>query len=323
MIDIATNPGRNVVTLCALVLASALASPSAYADGFADGEAEPQRELTARDRALLHRSTTVKTAAPKPMDPLEVNRFTSVKDTPRKEIVLPGVLRIDGESAAALDPTRARRISMNNGGSQTVYVSVTDPNRIQLPFANPYLVSTDEVEIKKRPNSNNIYISFVNQKGPVTHPVQLFAEPPEGGVVLGLQLVPKRIPSQTIIVTDDAASSGAKNRLTNGSGGFIERVQTLLETVALGGVPHGFSSSNLQAPPVVLNGLLVEASKRLSNRSGDIYVYVVTNHGQAEALLQESEFDGESVQAVSIFPKPLLKPGEKTFVAVLTKKAEN
>lgn len=308
--------------LCAAALCGALASPLAFADGFADGDPDRAPEMTAKERALLHRSTTVKAQQPKVTDPLEVNRFAAVKDTPRKEIVLPGVLRVEGESLAALDPSRARKISMNNGGSQTVYVSVTDPNRIQLPFNNPYLVSTDEVEIKKRPNSNNIYISFTNQKGPITHPVQLFAEPPEGGAVLGLQLVPKRIPSQTIIVVDDAGV-GAGKRLATGSGEFIERVQTLLETVALGGVPHGFSASSVQAPPVVLNGLLVEANKRLSNRSGDIYIYVVTNHGKAEALLQESEFDGESVQAVSIFPKPLLKPGEKTFVAVLTKKPEN
>ena len=58
------------------------------------------------------------------------------------------------------------------------------------------------------------------------------------------------------------------------------------------------------------------------DRGEDLYVYTVSNPGTMDAHLREQEFDGEDVLAVSIFPKPLLRPGEKTDVIVLARKHE-
>lgn len=268
-----------------------------------------------------HLATQQKPPAPKAKarDPLKVEPGLAIKDTPTKEITLPGVMKIAGENAKALDFTRARVISLNNGGSQTVYLSATEPNRVQLPFPNPRVVGTTDLLIDKSATSNNVYIGF---KAGVIRPVQVFLEGQDGGPVLGLQAVPKNIPSQTIIVQDDAPAATAEQRKASKSGEYITSLQSLVETVALGSVPNGYSVVDERLPAVVMNGLMIEVNRRYSNREGDIYVYGVSNPGLVQATVRESEFDGDTVQAVSIFPKPVLAPGEKAQVIVIARKVK-
>jgi conjugal transfer pilus assembly protein TraK len=246
----------------------------------------------------------------------DVHPEIAVKDSKEKEIVLPGVMRISGESKHALDFTRARTISMTNGGSVSVYLSATEPNRIQLPFTNPHIVGTTDLVIDKRAGSNNVYIAF---KPGVQRATQIYFEPAESGPVLGLQLIPKNIPAQTILVEDAGFSTGAQKK-SHKSHDYISSMQSLMEIVALGGTPNGYSTIEMQLSPIVMNNLLVELERKLSHREGDIYVYKVTNPTEKQTMLRESEFDGDVVQAVSIYPKPLLMKDESTRVIVFAKK---
>lgn len=263
-------------------------------------------------RRMLNRAP----ALPKKVrDPLQANLAVAIKDTPQKELNLPGVMKIGAVDKAALDFTRTQKIELDNGASKTVWLSATEPNRIQLPFNDPYIVASDALDINKRANTNNVYITF--HEG-VKTPIQIFFEPSDGGVTQGLQLVPKNIPSQTIIVVDGAGQTGAR-KSSKGSD-YVANTQSLMETVALGGTPSGYSVIDIQSPPIGMNGLLVEPLKKLSSRDGDLYIYQVTNPGPHTATLRETEFDGENVSAVSINPKPLLNPGEKARVLVLVSK---
>jgi conjugal transfer pilus assembly protein TraK len=252
-------------------------------------------------------------------DPLVVEPSLAIRITPPKEVIFPGVTSIAGESEQLLDSSRARLISMTNGGSQTVYFSAHEPNRIQLPFINPHVISTTEVTVDKRSNSNNVYISF--DVG-VKRAVQIYLENPEGGPVLGLQLVPKNIHAQTVIVEDNAPVASATQRKDSRSSDHITAIQSLIETVSLGGIPNGYSVTDTVYPAIVMNGLMVQVLKRFSNRDGDIYLYGVTNPGKTQITVRESEFDGDTVQAVSIYPKPLLGPGDKTQVVVVARKVK-
>lgn len=262
-------------------------------------------------------------AAPKPSpkkewNSLEVNPAIAVKDNAQKEIVLPGVMKIQGAALNALDFTRARTVQMNNGGSVSIYLSSTEPNRIQLPFTNPHIIGTTDVMIDKRANSNNIYVGF--RQG-ATKPVPIFIETQDGnGPVLGLQLIPKAISSQTIIVEDVAPRSTAEQTKAAKSSEYITATQSLMETVGLGGTPNGYSIVELNVPPIAMNGLLVEVEKKLSNRESDIFIYKVTNPGPDATVVKEDEFDGDLVQAISIHPKPSLKMGEATKVIVIARK---
>ena len=241
------------------------------------------------------------------------------REAPAKEINLPGVIKIEGEPVAALDFGRAKIVQLSNGGAESVYLSATEPNRIQLPFINPHIIGTSDVRIERRANSNNIYIAF--QPG-VKRAVPIFIETPDGsGPVLGLQLVPKELPAQTIIVEDVSPplASAAKTKAEKSSE-YIESVQDAMEAVVNNTTPQGYSIVKLNVPPIAMNGLLVEVDKKLSGRANDFYIYKVSNPGQTATIVKEEVFDGDLVLAVSIHPRSNLKPGDQTTVVVMAGK---
>jgi conjugal transfer pilus assembly protein TraK len=298
---------RHLVALACLLLAS-----------FSWADAPAPDSIPAIDRP--HSDAVKKAPAKKEWNSTEVNPATAVKNTPAKEINLPGVMKIEGASTNALDFTRARTIQMNNGGSVSVYLSSNEPNRIQLPFVNPHVIGTTDVMIDKRAKSNNIYVAF---KQGVTKPVPIFIETDDGsGPVLGLQLIPKGIASQTIIVEDVAPRTASDASKSNKGSEYVASTQGLMETVALNATPNGYSIVEINVPPIAMNGLLVEVEKKLSNREADIFVYRVLNPGPAATTVRESEFDGDLVQAISVHPKPNLKAGESTRVIVLARKEQ-
>lgn len=274
-------------------------------------------EVAPTENNILKKETK-KSIKKKQFNVQEIHPEIAIKDSKEKEIILPGVMRIQGDSKNALDFTRAKMVSMTNGGSVSVYLSSTEPNRIQLPFTNPHIVGTSDLVIDKRAKSNNVYIAF---KPGIQRATQIYFEPAESGPVLGLQLIPKNIPAQTIIVEDASNSSLSQNKLHK-SNDYISLVQSLMETVALGGTPNGYSMIEMKISPIIMNHLLVELEKKLSHRDADIYIYKVSNPTEKQTILRESEFDGDLVQAVSIYPKPLLKPNESTKVIVLAKKGK-
>jgi len=257
-----------------------------------------------------------KPAAPK-FDPLAVHPEAAVRDTKAPEIVLPGVMKIAGADAHALDFNRARVIDVANAGSQVVYVSSVDRNRIQLPWPNPKVVGTDEITIDKSPTSNNVYMQF---KPGVTRGVTVSFEQPDGPSVVDLKLVPKNdITGQVIIVRDSMARVGEQKPVKGSD--YVAATQSVMEQVALGGAPQGYSQSDLPVGPIAMNGLVITPQKMFSSADRDIYVYDVANPGPQKASLQEKEFDGENVLAISIFPKPILAAHERATVIVLTRKA--
>jgi len=253
--------------------------------------------------------------APK-ADRLSVHPEAAIKDTKAPEVVLPGVMKIAGADAHALDFSRARTVDVTNGGSQTVYVSKVDQNRIQLPWPNTRVIGTDELEIKKSPNSNNVYVQF---KEGVDRAVQVYFEQSNGPSVLGLQLVPKNVPAQTFLVRDASLFAGDQKPVKGGD--YVATTQGLMEQVALGGAPQGYSQTDIAVGPIAMNGLVVTPEKQYSSADKDIYVYDVANPGPQKVSMQEKEFDGENVLAISIFPKPVLAANERAKVIVLTRKA--
>lgn len=305
---------RSVLLAC-LGAGLCLSATNAVADGVAGSAEQPI--------GIRGSEATVKPAARKHVrrDPLAIDEAVSVQNKPAPAVDLPGVLKLEGADRDLLDTKRVRKISWTNGASQTVWVSSTQPNRIQLPFSNPRVISTSELQIDKKAGSNNVYVFFAPG---VAHAVQIWLEPPgESSTSIGLELVPKTMPAQQIVVVDDTvAGSAGRAQLASPENEYLTRVQALLEQAALGASPEGYSVVDLQLPPMAVNGLAIEGLRRLSSRSDDIYVYTVSNPGAADVLIHEREFDGEDVRAVSIVPKPLLHPGEKSIVTILAKKHE-
>jgi conjugal transfer pilus assembly protein TraK len=264
----------------------------------------------ARRKAVVAKAVAVKKA-----DPLAVHPVAAIKDTKAPEILLPGVMKVAGADAHALDFSRARIVDIANTGAQTVYVSAVDQNRIQLPFLDPKVNGTNELEVNLAPTSNNVYVQF---KPGSKRPVLVYIESPDGTSVVTLQLVPKEIVGQTILVRDTSLRGRDAKPVKGGD--HVVATQGLMEDVALGGAPQGYSQVDLAVGPIAMNGLVVTPEKQYSSADKDIYVYDVFNPGLDKASLQEKEFDGENVIAISIYPKPVVARNEHTKVIVLTRK---
>ena len=248
----------------------------------------------------------------------------AVKETPPKEVILPGVMRLEGESLNALDPNRAKHIQMNNGGSQTVYVSATEINRIQLPFNNPKVITSGDMSVDKTENSNNVYFSFKKD----ARPVQMFFENTETNTVIGLQLIPKTaLPSQTILIDDVTPQTRAlASAVPTKNQSFIETMQYLQEVTAKGGVPPGYSAIDVVLKPITKNGFVLTVDKKLSSQQNDIWIYKVFNPLKTRIVLQETEFGCEAgicnpdILSVSLYPSPSIEPGGTTTAIVIAKR---
>lgn len=254
-------------------------------------------------------------------DPLAHDPTIAFKDTPAKEIDLPGVLHVDGESLQALDPNKSHRISWGNQGVQPIYLSLNGPDLIVTPFNDPYIYGNSYITIKKRKISNNVYVWFNFPKGVKPEPVSIFIEDPAGGPALGLQLIPKLIPQQVYTIVDDTdRMPGNARKLATKGGDYVTHIQELMQVTAFGGTPSGYSIAPLNLPPIVMHGLKLDAKRRLSNTEGDLYVYQVENTTSKTVMLSEKEFDGPRVKGVSIVPKPELQPNEKATVIIFAQK---
>lgn len=309
------QPLQGALTLAVVAgLTSLLCGAAAHADGMPSDPNKPAGESATEARAKARSAPAAK------RDPLKVDAQLSVRSEAPKAVDLPGVMHLDGESLSMIDPTRARVVSCRSRGAVTVWVSDHHVNRIQLPFANPRVIGTTALMINRRAASNNVYVSFASE--PV--PDQVWFEPPgESAVSCGLQLVPKDIPAQDIVVLDDTVeSTSTRARRAGADNEYLTRVQALMEQAALGASPAGFSEAELQTPSMAISGVAVRGLRRLSSRTEDLYVYEVTNAGTSDREVREEEFDGAGVLAVSILPRPLLRPNERAVLVILAAKRE-
>jgi len=247
----------------------------------------------------------------------KVHPDVAVKDTKPEEISLPGVMTIAGESTQAIDFTHTQTVNVNDTGSGTVVVSKDYSNHIQTPWINPVVKGTAEISLLPLDkNDNNVFISIT---AGVSSDVQIWVKDPLTHKVKGLILKPTSgISGQNIVLRDTGVSKGDAPK----SDSYVAQEQHRMEIVALGNAPSGYSEIQPRLPAIIRNGLVITASRIYSSANTDIYVYDVANPGPSKALLTETEFDGPTVTAVSIFPKPLLNAKEHVKVIVEAKKGQ-
>ena len=278
---------------------------------------EPLQRIPPNKSNRSHAGFDTKKLQIKPVNSLRLSDpELPLKDTPVKELVLPGLMRIPGASAQMIDPTRGQVVEFANGGSSSVYASSSDINLIQLPFNSPLVTSTDGLEIKQ--SGSNIYFQF---KPGTTKPIQLYVENQlHSSTVLSLQLIPKSIVSQVIRVVDNTGIT-ASNVRQGRSNDYLSQIVFNMELVANNQNPQGFTKISLNnISPIILNGLVITPYSRLSSVDEEIFVYIARNPSPNIATLSEKEFGGESVLSVSIFPTPVLRQGDQTKIIVIARK---
>lgn len=273
--------------------------------------AKPTAAISSRDLPQAPKAKSSKDEFEK--SSLTVNRKTAVKDNAPNEINLPGVMRIEGKDPRAIDFSRTHVVEFTNNGNEVVYLSSRSINRFQLPFANGNIVAPEDA-LNVKQSGNNLYISFKE-----VAPAAIYIEAPNStGVTLGLQIVPKDIQAQTVIVQDSNGVLAQQKPVK--SDGFTSQIESLISTAAVGAVPAGFSNVKFTDGIVVKNGLRIEPQRLYSNTHYDIWVYQVSNPNPTQVVLNREDFDADSVQATSFYPSPIILPGKSVKAIVISNK---
>lgn len=221
---------------------------------------------------------------------------------------LGGVMR--AESVDDIDFTKPQLVQVDGSRSYVAYLSKAEWNHISLPFVPLGGKSYDDIEINFiNDQSRNVYVRFIRNAE-----VHLFLESEDGDVV-SLQLIPKDVMAQQVVVSMNTTKAGAKRDFND----YVTTVQDIMQAAALGRRPPQFSESLLEYPSIVYNGLHVTTQKVYSTNAYTLFSYKVINPSDQPTTVSEAEFDGEDVAAVSVYPGPELVKGKPVDVFVLTK----
>ena len=221
---------------------------------------------------------------------------------------LGGLMR--AEAVDDIDFTKPQLVQVDGSRSYVAYLSKAEWNHISLPFVPLGGKSYDDIEMNFiNDQSRNIFVRFIRNA-----PVHLFLESEEGDVV-SLQLIPKDVMAQRVVVSMNTTKAAAKHD----SNDYVTTVQDIMQAAALGRRPPQFSESLLEYPSIVYNGLHVATQKVYSTNAYTLFSYEVINPSEQPTTISEAEFDGEDVAAVSVYPGPELLKGKPAKVFVLTK----
>ncbi len=248
------------------------------------------------------------------ISPATAAKLSVYRDTPPPAIDLPGVMRIDGVDPAALDYTKTRVVTMRQS-VEPVFISNTDPNTIILPFPNPGKEHYSTIDV--RTSKSNLAFVYTTSSEAST----VFFYPKDSSTVFGLQLIPKDIPAQVIIVKNEEKTILSASSVDGNA--YNAKLQRLFETVASGGTPPGYAAYEIDTGPILLDkGALIERVRRYSSREMEIHAYLVRNPTNKAIPLSRKSFDGPAVIGVSIFPADEISPGGDVTVIVISTRGE-
>jgi len=211
------------------------------------------------------------------------------------------------------------------GVNEIIPIAVIHTNRVVLPFDAPRIRTTSNAGFEVEGRS--IYVTSNQEGKPVTAFVS-DADNPD--VALSLTFVPKRMPPVQVNLTMSPDSftagfrSSKKAQSWEESQPYINTLRELLREVAVGNTPQGYSLNEKPNTRQEYNGCR-QAGLEFSFHNGQVLeghnmrvnVGVVENRSNRLIELREPSCAGEGVRAVSVWPNPLLQPGEKSEVYVV------
>lgn len=245
-----------------------------------------------------------------------IPRKIKVKPKLTKSQTLPGL----GEMPGRKDYFKPVVVRTDSNRTEIIDVAFEFQNRLSTPFADPKVIDQSKADIQK--DGQSIYIKPNDMK-----PFTIFltgsgANDP----VVSLTLVPKSIPSQTILVQTDRTGSqmqmaDEEDRPT--SGVYTDKVRYVFRQMALGKIPAGYAEAPLPRSIAAIRGLVVKPMTRYSGSTADIYAYRIEGAGNESIELQENSFMQKGVRAVSFFPTSTVRRGVSTMAYIFATKAGN
>ena len=227
------------------------------------------------------------------------------------------------ESAPSLQPDTNVTLNVQPGTTELVRIARSYLNRIITPFDDPKLLTANPIEVRKEGSS--LYLTTASER-PVG--IHILPNDPDDTRSISLTLIPARIPPKTIqlkwggtALTLGVPTSAARAKRWEQSSSYEEKLLELVEVVARGDVPEGYSLSPVQdAPACSLPDVTFFAGQRLTGSRFSVFVLRATNTGHSTIeLLSHAGCNARGVALVAPWPQAYLAPGTSTeiYVAVV------
>jgi len=284
-----------------------LANLLAWNTGFAQVTGKINKDIDLS--AQVQQAEPATTAAP-----IVIHKPAAKKPKPllNKAQELPGV----GELPGYKDYYKPVVVQISNAHTSVVDVSQEFQNRISTPFRNPQVMDKSNADINTLGQS--VYFTPAAHSKPVT--IFIMEADAANSPVLSLTLVPKQIPSQTILLqvekTELQALASPQDEDKPTSDVYTENLRYLFRQVAMGKIPAGYSDAPLPNAVLSMKGLVIVPVTRFSGPKGDIYAYRVEGATGTPIELHEEQFYKTGIRAISFFPTATVKFGNPTMVYI-------
>lgn len=254
-----------------------------------------------------------------PVEPAPVKaklqKRPSTLDHPASSPRIARTLDIDLQSGITIRP--------KPGKTESVVIARSKLNRVLTPYAEPKVLTVDNMETKI--DGSAIYIATDSEL-----PVGLFITDGESGNATSLQLSPQELvaPVEIRIEQESTKNSTSDSPLSRSDDAihqdspYLAEIKTIFQTLGKQQIPSGFTLEALpddrsQASLCHGANLTFKPGQLLSGHDSRIIVMVAQNRGVSATLLEEAFCANEDVMAVAAWPRVRLEPGEKTEVFVL------
>ena len=214
------------------------------------------------------------------------------------------------------------------GRTESVVIAKGKLNRIVTPYADPKVLTVDNVETKI--DGSAVYIATDSET-----PVSMFISDAETGNAASLQLAPQelitpveiRIEADPAKATQNDVGSSNNDKVFRQDTPYIMEVKVIMQNLGRQQIPQGFTleevTDELRSITICHDAnLTFWPGQLLSGHDSRIVVVIAQNNGTSTAIFEEAFCAGENTMAVAAWPKVRLEPGEKTEVYILMRLPE-
>lgn len=213
------------------------------------------------------------------------------------------------------------------GKTESVIIAKGKLNRIVTPYAEPKVLTVDNVETKI--DGSAIYIASDSET-----PVSMFISDTESGSAASLQLAPKELIAPVEIrIEGDATKAGQEvgssktDKLFRQDDPYISEIKSAMQNLGKQQIPQGFTLEEITEE---LRGrsfchdpsLTYWPGQLLSGHDSRIVILIGQNSGNSTVNFEEVYCASEDTMAVAAWPKVRLEPGEKTEIYLLQRLPE-
>lgn len=209
------------------------------------------------------------------------------------------------------------------GRTESVVIAKGKLNRIVTPYADPKVLTVDNVETKIEGSA--VYIATDSET-----PVSLFISDTETENTTSLQLTPQErlMPVEIKIEQDPSkassteAASSRTDRFFRQDSPYVTEIKAIMQNLGKQQIPQGFTleevTNELRSAGVCHSAnLTFTPGQLLSGHDSRIVIVIAQNNGSAVSIFEEAYCAGENIMAVAAWPKVRLESGEKTEVFIL------